>query len=223
MKSYRYNYSGYGDENENIFRTISVPITDPGIFLNLGILNEFYPNSCYYTELKDNKMSKIFLDKSLFDWEFYVYTKLLNYKIIPVISKVNENELVYNMTGLISLRHFINSSYVSNHLIINELLAFVLNLQLINFIHGNLTVDTIFINLNEINNKLKFYIMDFSCSLLKKTTITSSKKYIDIYSLYSSMNKILKDSDNYRNNDMINYLNIEIKSYIPNDEFEKML
>jgi hypothetical protein len=201
-------------EYENIFKTMSTPVTDPGLYLNFRILDELYPDSCYYCEVKDNKLSKIFLDKSLFDWDLYIYTKLLPFRIIPNL-EIKENELVYDLTNLISLRQFIKQEYVSSHLIINELLAFVLSFQLVNFIHGYLTIDTVFVN-NIDSNKIKFYVVDFSFSLLKKSPITSFKKYIDIYTLYNSIIDILRDKD------MINYLNAEINSYIPPDEFDKL-
>lgn len=93
--------------------------------------------------------------------EFYTRDKCKLYKhlsdpgrldvfpdIVPPF-KLNGTTIEYNLDGMVSLRTFIESKKkaVSVALVKYELLSFVAGFKRMNFVHGNLNLDNIFVNL----------------------------------------------------------------------------
>lgn len=153
------------DDNEsanmNVFKSLSTFDKD------CYFLNSKCNRECYCDRDKDNNIRRICFDKTIFNYETFIYLSLLkrNADITSMIS-FNKNDLVYITKDYISLRIFLlnNPNHIS--LIINEVFAFVNTFKKYNFIHGNLHIDNIFV---DINNNYKFHIIDL-CNSYYNTT-----------------------------------------------------
>jgi hypothetical protein len=181
---------------ENIFKLISSPVTQPSYFLN-RVIRE---SNCFYIEENGDVsfLSKNFdkQSKTLFDWELYVYMKLYEHRIVPPLYKIDEddyqNKMIYDLRNTISLRMFIKNNTIDT-VFINELISFVVNLKnSYYFIHGCLSVDTLFLKLD--SNNIDFFVLEFMESMIKDKPFKSSvNSFTDLHSLYTSIYKAFPD------------------------------
>ena len=193
-RSFSFNSSSNTSSETNIFKQISTP-AQPSYFLN-----QITDPNCFYMEEQDNKdkLTKNFTNesKNLFDWELYVCSKRT---FIPRLVNVENMKMTYDMKEIISLRMYL-LNYKIDNLFINELISFVLNLKnSYHFIHGFLTIDSLFVKIDP--NNLEFYVLEFENSILKdKPFRTNINNYKDLYSLYNSI------YDRFPNESFIDYL-----------------
>lgn len=140
------------DEDENVFKSLSTFDKD------CYFLNSKCNRECYCDKDKDDNIRRICFDKTIFNYETFIYLSLLkrNADITTMIS-FNKNDLVYITKDFISLRLFLLNNPNHTSLIINEVFAFINTFKKYNFIHGNLHIDNIFV---DINNNYKFHIID---------------------------------------------------------------
>jgi hypothetical protein len=105
------------------------------------------------------------------------------------------------MKDLTSLRMFLSDyKQCIDNSFINELISFIFNLKnTYHFIHGTLTIDTLFIKYDA--NNLEFYVLEFENSKLKVKPFKSTKyNYNDLYSIYYSI------LDRFPNEPFTNYI-----------------
>ena len=145
-----------------IFKEIS---TSENIDLNKYIKLE---EAFYYQD--NSRIVKKFRDHNLYNWELYVYMKLLQHDIIPPVVDVSDNKLVFDTSNIISLKKSIeNGSIFSHHKItihalMNNVMLFLNHIKTLG-INVNLNLDTLYVS----KDVLKFYIIDLSdITLLKK-------------------------------------------------------
>lgn len=171
----------YGNTDKEIDRDTSFEDNDSGsdnVFKSLSTFDKdcYFLNSkcnreCYCDKDKDNNIRRICFDKTIFNYETFIYLSLLkrNADITSMIS-FNKNDLLYITKDYISLRIFLLNNPNHTSLIINEVFAFINTFKKYNFIHGNLHIDNIFV---DINNNYKFHIIDL-CNSYYNTTDCSS-------------------------------------------------
>lgn len=149
------------NEDDNVFKSLSTFDKD------CYFLNSKCNRECYCDKDKDNNIRRICFDKTIFNYETFIYLSLLkrNADITSMIS-FNKNDLVYITKDYISLRLFLLNNPNHTSLIINEVFAFINTFKKYNFIHGNLHIDNIFV---DINNNYKFHIIDL-CNSYYNTT-----------------------------------------------------
>lgn len=168
---------------------------------------------CYCEKDKNGFIKKICFNKEIIDHESNIYLKLLKSDICVLTTIIN-NEIIYTTTKLISLRTFLKKNPNHMSLIINEVFAFINSFKNYNFIHGNLHIDNIYI---DIQKNYKFYVLDFCNSFIKekendenqfihykrKSYLNLSNfknlqiKYLDFISLYISLNLFYENHTKY--------------------------
>lgn len=170
----------------------------------------------------DNNILKNFFSYDVFEWESYVYLYLIsnnnNTNIVPQISSENL-QITYYIPDFISFRTFLskNNKNINFYIILNELFSFIRKFKKYKFIHGNLTIDNVFIDIKLFNrsNIVKFYIVDYSNSyiLSKNSKIPKHSRtsfmgeynnpikmnlieYWDFYTIYLSLLNYYKNNKN---------------------------
>lgn len=145
---------------------------------------------------KDRFYVKECLDEDSFDWECYVYLKLLDKNITPQIMFANKSSLkiVYDTRNLISLYSFLKSfqshTYINESsfsLFLHDLFCFVSSLNSF-MIHNSLTLHNIFYDSIHSN----FYITDLQDTILLSNT---DEYVLDSSSGYSSQSDMTEFTD----------------------------
>ena len=92
-------------------------------------------------------------------WELTLchYLRSQDQKIVPEF-KQDGKYIEYNVEGMVSIRTLLSKYKVNFTLFIYELYSFVSLFKVYNFIHGNLSIDTIFVNPRD--TKYKFFVVD---------------------------------------------------------------
>ena len=152
---------------------------------DLNNLNKL--NTDIHYEKKSNTQAycilKKFYDKYSFDKELYtiIFLKKTHLNIIPEITHIDyyNNIIEYNFTNLLPLKNILQSHHSNIHLIINELLSFIMSIQFKKIIIGYLNIENIYINLST----MQFYIIDLSNI---KTTNLNIELESNLKSLFNS-------------------------------------
>jgi hypothetical protein len=225
-------------KTDNIFNTLSKHDTI------CYLLNFQCKQDCYCDKDKNNNIRRIFFDKNIFSHESNVYLNLLtkNANITTNISIINNHELYYDTSNYINLRLYLTKHHKNLDLLINELFSFVNSFKKYNFIHGNLHIDNILLDItsnkkdNIINN---FYIIDLSNSYFienkkinkcayKRTSFleeydlkSSILKYWDFLSLYTSLKLFFENHKTLINS--IEYIETVISTFIGHTKFNLLL
>lgn len=196
-------------------------------------LDRYSTQACLHYRLENNDILRHFYSFDIFEWESYVYLYLLSSNIVPQLSSENLT-IIYHVKNLISLKTFLNKTKTNIYILFNELYRFINSFKTFYFIHGNLTIDNIFID-NDLFNKtniIKFYIIDYSNSFIIKSNIKTPKykrssfireyntpiKYElldlwDFYTVYFSLSIFYK-----KNKVLIEYLNKLLNEYISSEK-----
>lgn len=148
---------------------------DAGIFKEISIkenidLNKYIDLEEAFYYKNNNCIVKKFRDHNLYNWELYVYMKLLKHDVIPPVVDVSDNKLVFDTSNIISLKESIDNGIIfSNHKItihalMNNVMLFLNHIKTLG-ININLNLDTLYVSTHGV---LKFYIIDLSDITLKK-------------------------------------------------------
>lgn len=225
-------------ENKNIFKD-SFKYDRDCYFLNLQC-----DQDCYCDKDINNDIRRIFFDNTIFKHEVYIYLSLLknNINITPLLSNHN-NDIIYITNNLISLRTFLIKNPNHLHLIINEIFAFVNTFKKYNFIHGNLHIDNIYIDVkntyqffvidlcnsyymgqdsnygdSNINFKRKSFI-DINNNKLEQDTFKKNySHYWDFVCLFFSLNLYFENSE-----DSLNYIKDALTNYMNKDKVNDII
>lgn len=149
---------------------------DAGIFKEISInenidLNKYIDLEEAFYYKNNNCIVKSFKDRNLYNWELYVYMKLLKYDIIPSIINVSDNKLEFDTSNIISLKESIDNGNIFSHhkitinSLINNVMLFLNHIKTLGINNDNLNLDTLYISRE---GELKFYIIDLSNIKLKK-------------------------------------------------------
>lgn len=175
------------------------------------LINRNCKDSCFCVRDTDGNIFKFFLSDESYKWETQVYLYLVDKGLVPLASPGKSGlQLTYYTSGMLSLRTFIEGNTFFNlSYLFNELFRFVNRFRKYNFIHGNLTVDTIFIKL--VGTDIHFYLVDLSHAILENSKSNNSSSPvrnvnlngrpialdlssdIDFISLYISLSEMLKN------------------------------
>jgi hypothetical protein len=219
----------------NVFKSIS---KRPDIECQNVSNNSYFYNVCdrdhnkniiKYYDLADD------VSKEIYEWEVQMYLYMMDSKL-SVKTLIDNNKIIYDVHDKISVYTFLNRLKNNNNniaiykLILNEIFSFVCKFKEHNFIHGNLNIHNIFINPIIFYSRCKFYILDFSNSIvIKKNQIIKPQideansflmmyiKYYDYFMLYNSLKKYFSSDP-----PMLQYLNDVIDRYIKKDVLVEM-
>lgn len=110
--------------------------------------NRLSQQECYFSRTSNGNIRKYFSEISFLEWEKKKHKILEQYGIVPEIVYVSQNTIEFDTRNLISLRHFLESrrKHATVSEVINELYSFVNSFKKIGFVHGNLTIDTVYIH-----------------------------------------------------------------------------
>lgn len=191
-------------------------------------INERCLHNCIYSKTLDNNITKIFLNKDLFYWESDMYLALVDNKFVPLASP-SLQKIMYYTNNMMSLRSKLKSKNYNKKMILNEVFNFVNIFNKINFIHGNLHIDNIFVDKDD-----RFYVIDFTNSYYDKVNgdpkykrrsfvdfnseMTHYINYLDIFTLYISLKLFFQNNIMY-----IQYVDNLINIYIKHDILTEML
>ena len=186
-------------------------------------INEKCLQECICSKTLDNNIIKKFFDKDSFYWEKEVYLALVERDIVPLASP-RMYTIVYHTHNMMSLRSILKNKDCHKKLILNEVFNFVGIFNKINFIHGNLHIDNIFVDKDN-----RFYILDLTNSYYdrakgspkyKRRSFPDFKynKYLDIFTLYISLKLFFRYDLKY-----IQYIDSLINIYISDDKIVEML
>jgi len=197
--------------------------------------------TCYVDNKDPDNILRIFYNYDLYKWEIEVYLKLLDSKIIPLITSY-KYEISYVLKGFVSLRTFFNKKENKNNekitLILNELYSFINTFKKYNFVHGNLHIDNIYIKKIENNCKITYefkvidYVNSYISNIKRKETYTRTSflgeylikeddnflKYWDFFTVYISLKTFFKNKVS-----CLYQLQKTVEEYIPNNTFNIML
>lgn len=157
--------------NENLFKKISNPVTDPSFYLNRQCTDEtcFYIQDPRDPDSLNQNLIKIYesLLVDLYDWEMYCYNKFKC--ITPVILNYTGTEIEFSLRNMLSLRFILKGiadRKIRGKTLLNELVCFVRKLNTTHcLLHGNLTIDHIFVD----TTCARFYVVEFGTAKIKKT------------------------------------------------------
>jgi len=190
---------GGGGDDGNYRVTDTDNLFAPKVNSECYFLNCQCKQDCYCDKDKNGNIRRLCLDINAYHHEINVYMTLLkkNANISTLISvenkKMKSNELIYFTKHYKSLRKLLseinenkNSSSkfkITFSLIINELFAYINTFKKYNFIHGNLHIDNIFIEI--VDNQLFFYVIDLCNSYFtdNDTENVDSNDYIIKYKI----------------------------------------
>jgi hypothetical protein len=149
---------------------------------------------CRYLYISANRECYFFRDESMniikynpsnkpFTNEIQIYLMLLEKQMFANISARNNN-ITYMVSNMISVRSYLDSlESIKYGIVLNELFCFVNTFQTFQYVHGNLNIDNIFVELYDHNpSTIKFRLID-----LEKSTISSLHNYKDFYTLQNSL------------------------------------
>lgn len=225
-------------ESENVFKSISKRLDVECQHISL---NSYCNNLC--DRDANGNIIKIYDSdtEDIYEWEAHMYLYMMDSKL-SLRTFVNKNKIVYDTHDKISLYTFLNTlkkSKTNNSvykLILNEIFSFVCKFKQYNFIHGNLHIHNIFINPNLFFHRCKFYMLDFSNSIIIKENVVITRQIMltkdefnighnylrcyDFFVLYKSLNYYFKE--HLGNLDIVMYLEDLIERYIKKDVLLEM-
>jgi len=118
-------------------------------------INKRLTGNYFYTRYSgDSCIKKYHSNSAEFIKDLRMCFKYEDLGIFPPIS-MNETFIIYDLTGMISLRAFLIENPRKFSLIIYELYEFIKHFKDCDFIHGNLNIDTVFVS-----EKLEFRVID---------------------------------------------------------------
>lgn len=178
----------------------------------------------------EQNICKFYTSDDVFNWEVKVYFTLKKFSIFPEL-KPGNLQVTYKTNNMMSLRNYIQTTQNMNfsHLF-HELFSFINSFKSLQFVHGNLHVDNVFVS----NECLKFYIIDYANAYIFNTNTKSPKHkrtsyigeydnklqdfdfvYWDFFTMYVSLRRINSICDN---NKVLQNLNDVVKTYIKSEK-----
>lgn len=219
--------------NGNIFKTFT-KISDK----HCKFLVDLSYQKCIYDRDNSNNIIKVCDSRDIIEWETIVYLYLMDNKITPLIS-ISNMTIEYNTNDKISLYQYITQNKKHLKLILNELLSFISKFRQHSFLHGNLHIHNIVVDVKKFPGL--FYVIDLGNSFLHLSKFQPSYKrssflgemhskndsilfeYWDFFTLYISLKPIL-DSHyffyfenlirSYIKEDVLNHFSKEYEKYI---------
>jgi tRNA A-37 threonylcarbamoyl transferase component Bud32 len=154
--------------------------------------------SCIFYRDKSMNIVKYHRDINAFNKEVQIYLMYVENEMCTPMNAIN-NEITYIVSHLVSLRSFLNSLTAFQKanllgIILNEVFSFVNSFHSLHFVHGNLTIDNIYLHFQSRQSMtFKFYMIDLGHSSIE----VSIKKHLDFHSLHLSLIEYLdNDKDN---------------------------
>jgi hypothetical protein len=199
----------------NIFKTVSKK-TDK---VCLELAKKCF-QKCFFDKNDFNNIIKYFTNDENYEWEIKVYSYLLH-KNITLLSSSRDKKICYQTGGTVCLFDFLKKG--DDNLLLNEMFSFVNNFSKIGFVHGNMHICNIFVDIKT----LRFYIIDFSNSYIIDQVpdykrISCSHDFLlswDMYNLYVSLKDFYKNE--YKGKlcvqSKLDYLENIISIYIKSD------
>jgi len=163
--------------------------------------------NCYFARDKSLNITKYTSDTEAYDNEVHFYLKFLGKHLFPDMNATN-NTITYMVNNMKSLRSFLDdmSSFQKSKkygIILNELLSFVNTFQKLHFVHGNLNIDNVFVEVSSHSVSLiKFCVIDFGHS---NTFVHENCE--DFHTLEKSL------SEYFEHNNKLLYLKNLVKRY----------
>jgi hypothetical protein len=160
----------HSEYDTGIFKKLSKNMSNKECFY----LNLLCNQDCYCKIDEEKNIKRICFNNDVYNHEKHIYLTLLKYNAnISTMISIHKNEIVYITNNLVSLRTFLinNKSHIS--LIINETFAFINKFKQYHFIHGNLHIDNIYIN---IKNGYTFHVIDLCNSYITNEINTNTNK-----------------------------------------------
>ena len=182
---------GIGGSSSSTINTEN--LFSPKVSSECYFINSQCKQHCYCDKDKNGNIQRLCFDINVYHHEINVYMTLLkkNANISTLMSvekkKIKNNEITYFTKHYKSLRTLINEiSHNKNvnkfkvkfSLIINELFAYINSFKKYNFIHGNLHIDNIFVEI--IDKQLYFYAIDLCNSYFTDSHLTNNSDFVDI-------------------------------------------
>ena len=153
-------------------------------YLNRCSMHDYF----FSKDDKNGKLKKYYSEPLVIKTELVECERLKIAGIIPDFVSTSKC-ITYETRHLISLRSYLDTNKKSKHisLVIYELFSFVKTFKKDCFIHGNLTIDNVFIN--PVSSPIKFYTVD----MLSYCTIIPDD-YTDTKSIRNSLREYYKDN-----------------------------
>lgn len=163
--------------------------------------------NCYFSRDKSLNITKYTSDIEAYNREVHFYLKFIGKHLFPDMNATN-NTITYMVNNMTSLRSFLDNMSTFQRakrygIILNELLSFVNTFQKLQFVHGNLNIDNIFVEVSlHTVSSMKFYVID-----LGHSTTFVHDNCRDFYSLEKSLSEYLE------HNNKLLYLRNLVKRY----------
>ena len=198
--------------SKNIFKSVSKKTDKTCLELTKKCFQK-----CFFDKNEFGNINKYFTNDENYEWEIKVYLYLLHKKI-TLLSSSSNKKICYQTNGNIPLFDFLKRG--DDHLLLNEIFSFVNNFSKVGFVHGNLHIYNIFVDVKS----LQFYTMDFSNSYIIDQVpdykrISCSHDFLlnwDMYNLYVSLKDFYKNE--YKGqlcvNSKLDYLENIISVYV---------
>jgi tRNA A-37 threonylcarbamoyl transferase component Bud32 len=153
----------------------------------------------YFVRDEFQNISKYAPDSQSYNKEIKIYLELLDKNIFANMN-ANNNIITYMVNDMMSLRSFLDSLSLHERkarccIILNELFSFVNTLHTYQFVHGNLTIDNIFVEKTQ--SPSKFYLVDLGYSKTPSTvpSLEFERQYLyDFMSLHISLQTYFDDA-----------------------------
>ncbi len=140
------------------------------------LLNNKCIQPCIFGRDAENNITKHFNNNEVYKWESNVYTTFLEKHIFPVVTP-SDDQLTYITKGMVSLRTYFKNSKVNMYYTLHELFSYIKTFSRLKFIHGNLHIDSVFLNPQTFDTKAHFFVIDYANSyLLKRKTDPNYKR-----------------------------------------------
>lgn len=202
------------------------------------LLNKKCFQLCYCDRTSTNDIIKCCDDSDIVKWESDIYLSFLDDNIFPNMD-VNDNNIIYKVNGMQSIRKFLKTHTVNNifkksdivinvNVFLNELFSYIRYFKRVGLIHGNLHIDNIFVKYNGDSNQFVFFTIDYSNAYNKRRScpeplyrrtsfmreyvrkdIGNEYEYWDFFTIYVALKVFLKDY-NVKYNKVLNKLFNEI-------------
>lgn len=156
--------------NNGIFKKLSNNLSQNISNRNCYYLNLLCNKDCYCQIDNEKNIKRTCFNEQVYNHEINIYLTLLKYKadICTMISTERNKDIIYITHNLISLRTFLINNKSHTSLIINETFAFINKFKQYKFVHGNLHIDNIYIN---IKNGYTFHVIDLCNSYINHSSI----------------------------------------------------
>lgn len=107
----------------------------------------------------NGNICKRYIEEGSFWWESTVYLSLVDHDIFPLMT-AGDMKVTYYVEGLLPLRLFLKENSDRYMIILYELFQFVKGLMKLQFIHGNLHIDNIYVGMHK--GRYDFRLVDLS-------------------------------------------------------------